>query len=144
MNLRTIFMVILLILAIGGLFSISLKKDTPVLTVNVTLAPPSDGDSSRIISHVDATLSFARRMEIPGNTPLSMPGITVLVIQNMHEVSGWYSTSIPKSGSIYGNYSLTVGLTDKFDPNQPVRVLTRVVDPNGIDLSVKAVDITLT
>ena len=68
-----------------------MEKNTEVLVVEVTLARPPDDDSARIISNVSASLSYVRKMEVPKETPLEMPGITVLVIQSMQEKSGWYS-----------------------------------------------------
>lgn len=143
MNLKIIIIALLLIAAIGGAFYFPLEKDTEVLIVDVTLARPPDDDSARIISNVSAFISYVRRMEVPGETPLFTPGITVLVIQDMKEKSGWYSVPIPTDKSIYGSYSITVKLSDKLDRAQPVRILTRVVDPNGKDVSVRAADIKL-
>lgn len=143
MNLKVIIIAIFLILAIGGAFYISLQKDTEVLVIDVTLARPPDNDSAKIISNVSASLSIVRKMEVSEETSAYAPGITVLVIQNMKEISGWYSIPIPTDKSIYGSYSITVKLSDKLDRAQPVRILTRVVDPNGKDVSVRAVDIKL-
>lgn len=141
MNLKVI-VAILLLIAIGGAFYISLQKDTEVLIVEVTLARPPDDDSAKIISNVSASLSYVKKMEIPENTPMAVPGITVLVIQNAKEMSDWYSVPIPLEG-FYGNYTITVKLFDKLDRTKPVRILTRVVDPAGRDVSVKAADIKL-
>ncbi len=135
----TSIIVIFLILAIVGAFYISIQK-SEVLVIEVTLARPPDDDSAKIISQVDASISYVKRMEIPGETLLSTPGITVLVIQNMKKMTGWYSIPIPSEGSIYGSYNITVKPDDTFDRTQPFRILTRVVDPNGNDVSVKAVD----
>ncbi len=134
---------ILLIVIIGAAFYIPLQKDTEVLIVNVTLARPPDNDSAKIISNVSASISYVRKMEIPEDTPMAMPAVIVLVIQNKQEKSGWYSVPIPVNGSIYGNYSLTMKLSGKLDRSQPVRILTRVVDPLGRDVSVRADDIKL-
>lgn len=143
MNLKIAAVAILLILIIGGAFYISLQKDTEVLIVNVTLAVPPDNDSSKVISDVKVSLVYVRKMEVPEETPLERPGITVLVIQNMQEKSAWYSVPIPVDKSIYGSYTITVKLYDKLDRTKPVRILTRVVDPLGRDMSVRAVDIKL-
>ncbi len=132
-----IIMIILLIMSIAGLFFISLEKDTQVLVVNVTLARPPDDDSFKIISEVSASLSYARKMEVPRDTSLLSPGITVIVIQNMQEKSGWYSVPIPVSDSIYGNYTVKVRLNDKLNLDDPVTILTRVMDPAGKEVSVK-------
>ncbi|MDO9097960.1 MAG: hypothetical protein Q7U60_07550 [Candidatus Methanoperedens sp.] len=142
MNLK-IIIAFILILAVGGAFYVSLQKDTEILIVNVTLAKPPDNDSAKIISNVSASFSYARKMEVPAETPLELPGITVLVIQNMQEKSAWYSVPIPVDKSIYGDYTITVKLSNKIDRTQPVRILTRVVDPNGKDVSVRAADIML-
>lgn len=142
MNFKLIIAILLLI-SIGVAFYIPLQKDTEVLIVNVTLARPPDNDSAKIISNVSVSFSYVGKMEIPEDTPMAMPAVIVLVLQNMQEKSGWYSVPIPTSGSIYGSYSLTVKLSGKLDRSQPVRILTRVVDPNGKDVSVKAADIWL-
>lgn len=139
MNLK-IVVAVLLMLAIGGAFYISLQKDTEVLTVEVTLARPPDNDSAKIISNVSASLSYVRRMEVPKDTLLEAPGITVMVLQNMQEKSGWYSIPLPLDKSIYGKYRITVKLSDKLDRTKPVRILTRVVDLAGRDVSVRATD----
>lgn len=143
MNQKTmiIVVVVILILAIGGAFYISSQKNTEVLIVEVTLARPPDDDSEKIISQVNASISYVKRMDMPEDTFLSVPGITVLVIQNMKEMSGWYSVSIPSESSIYRSYSITVKPYDTFERTKPFRILARVVDPNGKDVSVKVVDI---
>ncbi len=142
MNSKIIIAIILLIV-IGAAFYIPLQKDTEVLIVNVTLARPPDDDSAKIVSTVSASISYVRKMEVPEDTPMAMPAVIVLVIQNKQEKSGWYSVPIPVKGSIYGNYSLTVKLSGNLDRSQPVRILTRVVDPAGRDVSVRAADIML-
>lgn len=142
MNFKLIIAILLLI-SIGAAFYIPLQKDTEVLIVDVTLARPPDNDSAKIISNVSASLSYVKKMGIPEDTPMATPAVIVLVIQNMQEKSGWYSVPIPVNGSIYGSYSLTVKLSGKLDRSQPVRILTRVVDPVGKDVSVKAADIWL-
>lgn len=143
MNFKIIIIVIFLITVIGGAFYISLREDTEVLVVEVTLAMPPGNDSAQIISNISAYISYVKRMEVPEETPLSTPGITVLLIQNMQEISGWYSVPIPVNESIYGSYRIEVKPFDKIDRSQPVRILTRVVDPNGKDISVIAKDIKL-
>ncbi len=144
MKLRTVVIIaVFLIIVIGGVFYVALQKDTEVLIVEVTLAKSPDNDSARIISNVSASLSYVGKMEMPKETPLELPGITVLVIQNMKEMSAWNSVPLPVDKSIYGSYTITVKLTDKLDRAQPVRILTRVVDPNGKDVSVRAADIKL-
>lgn len=143
MNLKIAIVALFLILVIGGAFYVSLQKDTEVLIVNVTLAKSPDDDSAKIISNVSASLSYVRKMEVPKETILETPGITVLVIQNMQEKSAWYSVPIPTDRSIYGSYTISVMLSDKLDKTQPVRILTRVVDPLGKDMSVRAADIML-
>ncbi len=140
MNFKIIIAIILLIV-IGAAFYVPLQKDTEVLIVDVTLARPPDDDSAKIISNVSASLSYVRKMEVPEDTPMAMPAVIVLVIQNKQEKSGWYSVPLPTSGSIYGKYRLTIKLSDKIDRSQPVRILARVVDPIGKDVSVRAVDI---
>lgn len=142
MNLK-IVVAVLLMLAIGGAFYISLQKDTEVLIVEVTLIRPPDDDSAKIISNVGASLSYARKMELPEDTPLETPGITVMVLQNMQEKSAWHSIPLPVDKSIYGDYTITVRLSNTIDHTQPVRILTRVVDPLGRDVSVRSDDVML-
>ncbi|HLB69467.1 MAG TPA: hypothetical protein VJJ51_00315, partial [Candidatus Methanoperedens sp.] len=90
-----IIIIAILVLVIGAIFYITMQKNTDVLVVDVTLAPPPDNDISRIISQVNASLSYTKRMEVPDDTPLMSPGITVLVLQEKQEMSGWYSVRIP-------------------------------------------------
>lgn len=132
-----VIIIFLLVLAIGWIFYFSLQKDTEVLVVDVTLSEPPDGDSFKMISQVNASLSYARKMEVPIETSLISPGITVIVMQDMHEKSNWYSVPIPASGSIYGNYTIKVRLTEKLNLEEPVTILTRVMNPYGKEVSVK-------
>ena len=138
-----IIIIAILVLVIGAIFYITMQKNTDVLVVDVTLAPPPDNDSSRIISQVNASLSYTKRMEVPDDTPLMSPGITVLVLQEKQEMSGWYSVPIPSSGSIYGTYTVTIKLSGKLDLEKPVRILTRVLDPAGNEVSVKVTTVKL-
>ena len=229
-----IIIIAILVLVIGAIFYITMQKNTDVLVVDVTLAPPPDNDISRIISQVNASLSYTKRMEVPDDTPLMSPGITVLVLQEKQEMSGWYSVRIPdakknlfswdeipgsydekvkeflkqkfgidwvktakiekidngntvrlfneknyltltlnekKTGinikiddgrtdeltakneagklniydykGIYGTYTITLKLSGKLDLEKPVRILTRVLDPAGNEVSVKVTTVKL-
>jgi len=141
MKYSILIVTIFLIAIVFAAFIIVQKKDTEVLVVNITLARPPDDDPAKIISQVDAAASYIKRMEIPEDTPLFTPGITVLVLQDKKEKSGWNSIPIPQSGSIYGTYSLTVKLRDTIDKSKPVRILARVVSPAGAEISVKMTDV---
>lgn len=141
MRASIIITVFFLVFAISAAFLIADKKDTEILIVNVTLASPQDNDASKIISQVDAATSRVKRMEIAQDTPLMMPGITVIVMQDMNEKSGWNSIKIPENDTIYGSYDIMVSLIDTIDKNRPVRILTRVIDPSGKEISVKATDL---
>lgn len=143
MKYSIIIVLIFLIGMISAAFITVQKKDTEVLVVNITLARPPDDDQTKIISQVDAATSYVKRMEIPEDTPLIIPGITVMVIQDKKEKSGWNSIAIPQSGSIYGKYSLTVRLHDTLDKSRPVRILARVVSPAGTEISVKMTDVVV-
>lgn len=142
MNLKSLIIIFLVILSIGGAYYISLQQDTEVLVVEVTLARPHDNDSAKIISKVDASLSYVRKMEVPEETSVAVPGITVIVQQSKQEISKWYSVPIPSEG-FYGSYTILIKLSNKIDKSRPVRILTRVVDPLGRDVSVRAEDIML-
>lgn len=131
-----IIIITLLVLAISAIFFISMQRNTAVIIVNVTLAEPSDNNSGHIISHVDASLSYARKMEVPEGTSLASPGITVLLIQDMQVRSNWYSISIPAS-RIYGNYTIKVKPYGTLNLTYPLVVLTRVMDPTGKEVSVR-------
>lgn len=128
--------IILLVLAIGAIFFISMQSNTAIIIVNVTLAEPPDNNSGHIISHVDASLSYARKMEVPEETSLASPGITVLLIQDMQVRSNWYSINIP-AGRIYGNYTIKVKPYGTLNLANPFVVLTRVMDPTGKEVSVR-------
>jgi len=113
------------------------------MIINVTLARPPDDDEAKIISQVDAAASSVKKMEIPEDTPLFTPGITVLVLQDQKEKTGWNSIAIPQSGSIYGKYSLTVRLIDTIDKSKPLKILARVVSPAGKEISVKMTEVVV-
>jgi len=131
-----IIIIILLVLAIGAIFYISMQRNTAVIVVEVTLEDPPDSYSSHIISKVNASLSYARNMEVPEETPLSVPGITVVLIQDMQVQSGWYSVGIPAT-DIFRNYTITVKPHNGFNVSRPFKINTRVLDPAGKDVSVK-------
>jgi hypothetical protein len=141
MRTSIIIVIIFLLAAISVAFLVVDKKDTEVMIINVTLARPPDDDEAKIISQVDAAASSVKRMEIPEDTPLLTPGITVLVLQDQKEKTGWNSIAIPQSGSIYGKYSLTVRLIDTIDKSRPVKILARVVSPAGKEISVKMTEV---
>ena len=141
MRTSIIIVIIFLLAAISVAFLVVDKKDTEVMIINVTLARPPDDDEAKIISQVDAAASNAKRMEIPEDTPLLTPGITVLVLQDQKEKTGWNSIAIPQSGSIYGKYSLTVRLIDTIDKSKPLKILARVVSPAGKEISVKMTEV---
>jgi hypothetical protein len=143
MKYSILIVAIFLIAIVFAAFIIVQKKDTEVLIVNITLARPIDDDPTKIISQVNAATSYVKRMEIPEDTPLFTPGITVLVLQDKKEKSGWNSIPIPQSGSIYGTYSLTVKLRDTIDKSKPVSILARVVSPVGAEISVKMTDVMI-
>lgn len=134
-----IIIMFLLVLVISAIFVISMQRNTAVVVVEVTLASPPDKNIEHIISHVNASLSYARNMEVPEETPLISPGITVLLIQDMQVRSGWYSVGLPDSG-IYGNYTIQVKPYDDFNNSRPFVISTRVVDQAGKDVSVRATD----
>ncbi len=131
-----IIMILLIVLGIGAIFYISMQKNTPVIAVEVTLAEPQDNNSEHIISQVNASVSYARKMEVHAETPLISPGITVLLMQDMQVQSGWYSVGIPVS-NIYDNYTMTIKPYETFNASRPFVILTRVLDPNGKEVSVK-------
>lgn len=137
MRYSIIIVAVFLIAIIFAAFIIVQKKDTEILIVNITLARPSDDDPAKIISQVDASTSYIKRMEIPEDTPVFTPGITVMIIQDKKEKSGWNSIAIPQSDSIYGTYSLKVKLSEPIDKSMPVGILARVMSPVGGEISVK-------
>lgn len=134
-----IIIIFLLVLVISAIFVISMQRNAAIIVVEVTLASPPDKNIEHIISHVNASLSYARKMEVPEETPLISPGITVLLIQDMQVRSGWYSVGLPDSG-IYGNYTIQVKPYDDFNTSRPFVISTRVVDRAGKDVSVRATD----
>ncbi|MBU4075159.1 MAG: hypothetical protein KKI06_00315 [Euryarchaeota archaeon] len=131
-----IIIILLLVLAISVIFVISMQRNTAVIVVEVTLAQPPDNNIEHIISNVNASLSYVTNMDMPKETPLISPGITVVLIQDMKVRSGWYSVGIPASG-IYGNYTIKVKPYDDFNISRPFVVLTRVMDPTEKEVSVK-------
>ncbi len=140
-----IIIMILLVLTLGAIFYISMQRDTAVIVVKVTLAEPADNKSEHIISQVNASLSHARKMEVPEETSLQTPGITVVLIQDMQVQSGWYSVGIPANGidgnyTIYGNYEITLKPHENLNLTRPFTVLTRVLDPAGKEVSVRRIE----
>ncbi len=135
-----IIVIILLALALISIFYISMQRNAAVIVVDVTLAEPPDYNNEHIISQVKASLSYVGTMEVPDETPLIPPGITILLIQDMQVQSGWYSVGIPASG-IYGNYSITIKPYEGFNASRPFVVLSRVIDPAGMEVSVKRTEL---
>lgn len=134
---------VILILIIGGLFYAGTRKNAQVLVVTVTLARPESDNPSDIIQEIRATHKFVTPGNVPGESPLYRPGITVIVAQNRKEVTSWQSVPVPVD-KLYGNYNLTLEVTGKIDLNQPVSVLTRVLDPRGKEITVIAPEIYIT
>ncbi len=132
-----IIIIILLVLAIGAIFYISMQRNTAIIVVEVTLAQPPDNNIEHIISNVNASLSYVTNMDVPKETPLISPGITVVLIEDMQVGSGWYSVGLPDSGGVYGNYTIKVKPFDDFNISRPFAISTRVVDRAGKELSVR-------
>ncbi len=140
-----IIIIILLVLALITIFLISMQRNAEIIVVDVTLAEPPDHNDEHIISQVNASLSYVRKMEVPQETQLMAPGITVVLIQDMQIQSGWYSIGIDGSPSsvIYGNYNITVKPYDTFNTSRPFVVLARVIDPAGLEVSVKRTEVSV-
>ena len=137
-----IIIIILLVLSLFAIFYISMQRNTSVIVVEVTLAEPPDNNPEHIISQVNASVSNARKMEVPQETPLSTPGITVVLIQDMLVQSGWYSVGIP-SRDIFGNYTIMIKPFESFNVSRPFVINTRVLDPAGKDVSVRRTEVTV-
>jgi hypothetical protein len=137
-----IIIILLLVLALGAIFYISMQRNSPVIVVEVTLAESPDNNPEHIISQVNASVSYAGKMEVPQETPLSAPGITVVLIQDMQVQSGWYSAGIP-TRDIYGNYTLKVRPYESLNVSLPFVVLTRVLDPAGKEVSVRRTEVKI-
>lgn len=133
---------ILLVLAVGSIFYISIQRNSPVIVVEVTLAESPDNNPEHIISHVNASVSYVRTMDVPQETPLYTPGITVVLMQDMQLRSGWYSTGIPVS-DIFGNYKIMIKPFESLNVSRPFVINTRVVDPAGKDVSVRRTEVTV-
>lgn len=136
-----IIIILLLAIALFSIFYISMQRNSPVIVVEITLAEPPDNNPEHIISQVNATVSYVRKMEVPQETPLSAPGITVVLIQDMQVRSGWYSTGIPVS-DIFGKYNIMIKPFESFNVSRPFVINTRVVDPAGKDVSVRRTEVT--
>lgn len=132
--------IILLVLATVGIFYISMQRNTAIIIVDVTLAKPADNNLEHIISQVNASLSYARKMEVPSETPLIFPGITVNLFQDMQPQSSWYSVATPING-IYGSYNVTIKPYERLNISRPFVVLARVLDPNGNEVSVRRTEV---
>ncbi len=137
-----IIIIILSVLALITIFYVSMQRNTSVIVVDVTLAEPADHNEEHIISNVKASLSYVRTMEVPEETLLIPPGITILLIQDMQVQSGWYSIGINASG-IYDNYSMTIKPYESLNTSRPFVVLARVIDPAGKEISVKRTEVSI-
>jgi len=135
-----IIIIILLVLALFSIFYISMQRNSAVIVVEVTLAEPPDNNPEHIISQVNASVSHVRTMEVPKETSLSTPGITVVLIQDLQVQSGWYSVGIPSS-DIFGNYTIRIKPFESLNVSRPIVINTRVVDPAGKDVSVKRTEL---
>lgn len=135
-----IIIIILLVLAIIGIFYISMQRNTAIINVEVTLSEPADNNPEHIISQVNASLSYARKLEVLDETPLTSPGITVNLFQDMQAQSGWYSVATPVNG-IYGNYNIAIKPYERLNLSRPFVVLVRVLGPNGNEVSVKRTEV---
>lgn len=135
-----IIIIILMVLAILGIFYISMQRNTAVIIAEVTLSEPADNNPEYIISQVNASLSYARKMEVPDETPLTSPGITVKLFQDMQPQSGWYSVATPVSG-IYKSYPITIKPYERLNLSRPFVVRAGVLDPNGKEVSVKRTEV---
>ena len=137
-----IIIIFLLVLALFAIFYISMQRDSAVIVVEVTLAESPDKNPEHIISQVNASVSYVGKMEVPKETPLYTPGITVVLIQDMQVRSGWYSTGIPVS-DIFGNYTIMVKPFESLNVSRPFVINTRVVDPAGKDVSVRRTEVNV-
>ncbi len=135
-----IIIIILLVLALFAIFYISMQRNSAIIVVEVTLAESPDKNPEHIISQVNASVSYVRKMEVPKETPLSTPGITVVLMQDMQVQSGWYSVGIPSS-DIFGNYTIKIKPFETLNVSRPIVINTRVVDPAGKDVSVKRTEV---
>ncbi len=137
-----IIIIILLVLALFAIFYVSIQRNSTVIVVEITLAEPPDKNSEHIISQVNASVSHVRSMEVPPETPLSAPGITAVLIQDMQVKSGWYSVGIP-SDDIFGNYTIRIKPFESLNVSRPFVINTRVLDPAGKDVSVRRTEVNV-
>ena len=137
-----IIIIFLLVLVLFAIFYISMQRDSAVIVVEVTLAESPDKNPEHIISQVNASVSYVGKMEVPKETPLYTPGITVVLIQDMQVRSGWYSTGIPVS-DIFGNYTIMIKPFESLNVSRPFVINTRVVDPAGKDVSVRRTEVNV-
>jgi len=138
-----IIIIILLVLALFAIFFISIQRNSAVIVVEVTLAEPRDNNPEHIISQVNASVSYVGKMEVPPETPLAAPGITVILIQDLQVQSGWYSVGVNTTGPIYGKYNLTVKPYESLNISRPFVINARVLDRAGNDWSVKKTEVKI-
>ncbi len=127
-----------IILALLGVFYyLGGMKKSSVLQVQVSVK----GDlNNATIEDVNANLQSVSKISEPKSNLLIIPGVTVVILQNMQMIGEW--TSVPYSGS--GTYNLTVGLTKNPKPGDTVRVVVRVLNEKSENMDVLLKDITLT
>jgi hypothetical protein len=126
-----------LILALLGIFYyLGGLKQSAVLQVQVSVK----GDlNNATIEDINANLQSVSKISEPKSNLLIVPGVTVVVLQDMRMIGEW--TSVPYNGS--GTYNLTVGLTEYPKSGDIVKVVVRVMNARSENMDVVSKDITL-
>ncbi len=135
---RNLLIIGFIILALLGIFYyLGGQKQSAVLQVQVSV---KGGLNNATIEDINANLQSVSKISEPKSNLLIIPGVTVVVLQNMRMIGEW--TSVPYKGS--GTYNLTVGLINNPKSGDTIRVVVRVLDKNSENMDVRAKDITLT
>jgi hypothetical protein len=134
---RNLLIIGFLILALLGIFYyLGGLKQSAVLQVQVSVK----GDlNNATIEDINANLQSVSKISEPKSNLLIVPGVTVVVLQDMRMIGEW--TSVPYNGS--GTYNLTVGLTEYPKSGDIVKVVVRVMNARSENMDVVSKDITL-
>ncbi len=134
---RNLLIIGFLILALLGIFYyLGGLKQSAVLQVQVSVK----GDlNNATIEDINANLQSVSKISEPKSNLLIVPGVTVVVLQDMRMIGEW--TSVSYNGS--GTYNLTVGLTEYPKSGDIVKVVVRVMNARSENMDVVSKDITL-
>jgi len=122
------FVIVLILLGIYllGQKEVEAARVTVEITRSMPLAP-NDPEREGLIGNVSLTKVYVKKLSAPRGSDMYMPGISVGLFRNMVMISDW--TSVPLADK--GVYELTVGLNQRIDKGDVVRIAVYVNDNKG-------------